>query len=93
MEKIYQESGGACLKSTENINEQLLTGRLWSPEVLKTIELRCVTFQYRLEGDTLTKLTLMRREMGLVEATFVRKSSTIFELCSLWLHINTYTCL
>lgn len=58
------ENGGACLKTLTGVDETLLTARLWSPEVMKNVKLGCFSFQYRIEGNGPTKLTLMRREMG-----------------------------
>ena len=64
VDNTNQEIMGACLINKKKIEDQLLTARLWGPEIMKSVKLGCVSFQYRIEGDQSVKLTLMRREMG-----------------------------
>lgn len=61
-----------CLRLTGNpkipklINEKILTARFWGPVISSDTKLGCVSFAYRMTSVEQTKLTVMRREMGLV---------------------------
>ena len=61
-----EENNAACLRYPEDAFDETLTARLWGPEVSRKVKLGCFAFQYRIFGDSSTKLTLMRREMGYV---------------------------
>lgn len=63
---------GLCLSSSVSnkiikiADGKPLTARLWSPVIFSDMKLKCVAFDYRIEHVDNAKLTLMRREMGLV---------------------------